>query len=197
MWFLNWGRNVIFATESTYHVLAACCWLFALRGRYWLSFGFAGLLAATHPWSGLEILATVLAFHGLRFLLGERRETAPYLAATVAALATFLAYSLAYLDTHDAHRALHETWEINWNVPTATIVLAWAPVALAAFARVVWDWRREGAPRAVPHRGLWGLVLAVGSRPVHALDAAAALHARVCLDVADVAGAALAAAGAG
>ncbi len=144
LWFLNWGRNVIFATESTYHVMAAACWLFALSRRYWWSLLFAALLACTHPWSGLEILATVSAFHFLRLLSGARAGALAHCIASGALLAALLGYSLLFLNSFDAHFALHQAWRINWNLPTSSVLLAWSPVALLALMRCKQDWRRFG-----------------------------------------------------
>src|SRR5262245_13067200 len=55
-WFLNWGRNLMYPTESVYHAIVAAVWLAILRGREnWALLGGA-LLAATHPFSGLQLL---------------------------------------------------------------------------------------------------------------------------------------------
>ncbi len=51
LWFLNWGRNLVFGTEALYHFLVAGIWLSLIKGKW----GYATLgglaLATTHPFS--------------------------------------------------------------------------------------------------------------------------------------------------
>lgn len=145
-WFLNWGRNVTFPTEATYHFFVACCWLLALKGRQWPALAVGALLAATHPWSGLEILATLVGFHGLRLVVStERGRTLPLFLTAAAALAAFLFYNLVFLESFEAHRALRHTWQIDWSLSPVTIVLAWSPVAVLAAIRIASDLRVQAA----------------------------------------------------
>lgn len=142
-WFLNWGRNLIFPTESTYHLIVAGCWLLALRGRHWWALALGALLAATHPWSGLEILVTFVGFHGLRLAVADRRTALPMFLTACGALAAFLLYNFAFLDSFETHRALRQTWQIDWSLSWTTILLAWSPVALLAGAGVMSGVRAE------------------------------------------------------
>ncbi len=135
LWFLNWGRNVIFSTEATYHLLVAATWLTTLRGRYWWSVFFAGLLATTHPWSGLEILGTLSAFWGLRFLFDSRKQALPYCVVLLSMVVLFLGYNLKYLDSFPEHRNLHHVWQLDWSLSMTTILLAWGPVGMMALLR--------------------------------------------------------------
>src|SRR5438105_15936876 len=66
-WFQNWGRNLVFPTEAVYHALAAAVWLAVLGRRYALALAAAAFLAATHPFSGLQILLILLVWLSILF----------------------------------------------------------------------------------------------------------------------------------
>lgn len=159
-WFLNWGRNLTFPTESTYHLLVGGCWLLVLRDRQWPALAVAALLAATHPWSGLEILVTLAAFHGLRLVVSDRSAALPLVAATGVALAGFLVYNLVYLEAFESHRALRRTWQIDWSLGASSMLLAWSPVALLAAIRIASDLRTraEEPPGRSGASGSWASV---------------------------------------
>jgi hypothetical protein len=142
LWFLNWGRNITFPTESIYHALVGASWWCAMTRRHWWSICCAALLAATHPWSGLEILLTVTAFHSLRLLLPGRQDAVAHFLASAVCLANFLAYNLVWLDSIPQHRALHQTWQLHWSLTTVTMLLAWGPVAVLAALRILFGYRQ-------------------------------------------------------
>lgn len=135
-WFLSWGRNTIFATEAIYHFLAISAWYFAFHKKYWRSVILAGLLAATHPWSGLEVLGTFTAFLGFRALI-KHTQPAWRLAVTCAILlCAFFAYNLWYLNMYEAHRRVYEVWHINWSLSHITILLAYGPIGFLAMKAI-------------------------------------------------------------
>ena len=134
-WFLNWGRNLIFPTETIYHALTAACWLGALRNRWWWSLGFAVLVATTHPWSGLEVLGTTAAFWTWRVVREKRPR--PIWIVSGLCVAVFLAYNLVWLDRFPQHRSLHDAWMLDWSLPALTALLAWGPVATVALLRAI------------------------------------------------------------
>ena len=132
LWFLNWGRNLIYPTEAVYHALVVACWLCVLRGRDWWGIVVALLLASTHPWSGLEVLGTLGGYFGCRWLMCRDRKTFAKGAVMAALLAAFLGYNLFYLDSFVEHRVLHERWELDWSLTFITIAFAYLPVLLLA-----------------------------------------------------------------
>lgn len=135
-WAFSWGRNSIYPTEAIYHFLAIAAWYFAFHRRYWRSILLAGLLAATHPWSGLEVLGTFTAFLGLRALV---RHTQPAWRVAVSAtlmLCAFFAYNLWFLNLHESHRAVYDIWHINWSLEPLTLVFAYLPIGYFAFRAI-------------------------------------------------------------
>jgi hypothetical protein len=139
LWFLSWGRNLLFPTESIYHAIVAASWCCALTRRYWWSIGLAALLGATHPWSGLELLLTITALQFVRLLFLDGRAAVGHCVLASVCLVVFLGYNLVWLDSFPQHRALRQTWELNWSLSNRTIVLAWLPVAALAVGRMILD----------------------------------------------------------
>lgn len=136
LWFLNWGRNIVFPTEAVYHALAAGCWLAVLRRRFYFSLLLGVLLAATHPWSGLETLLTLWCFCALMLFVGDRRNSTKLFLLSSLALAAFLAYNIGFLNAFESHRLLRETWQLDWSLSFRTIILAWLPLAVLAAIRI-------------------------------------------------------------
>ena len=140
-WFLNWGRNLSFPTETAYHALVAVAWLAALRGRWTLAAVMTALVAATHPWTGLELLVIMSAWWGLRLILKPGRESLKYVGLTALTALCFLAYYLAYLETFPSHAALRDVWSLNWILGGKTIVVAYGSVFILAAMRLYRDRR--------------------------------------------------------
>ncbi len=139
LWVFSWGRNSIYPTESVYHFLAITSWYFMFHRRHGRALVMAGLLAATHPWSGLEVLAGLTAFFGVRALVLANRSAWGAAISATCMLVVFLGYNMWFLNQFEAHRAVYAIWQINWSLERITLLLAYAPIAiiclLGAFAR--------------------------------------------------------------
>jgi hypothetical protein len=61
-WFLNLGRNFIFTTESFYHLIFLGSILLVLRRRFTAALVCAAVLSASHPFSGLQLIAVLGAW---------------------------------------------------------------------------------------------------------------------------------------
>jgi hypothetical protein len=145
-WFLNWGRNLIYPTEAVYHCLVAGTWLAILGGRWTPALLGTALLAATHPFSGLELLLMVFAWLSLLLLVQRSRVLLiPWLVLMVQ-LALFFWYYGIYLNSFEQHRGLHQVWSLQWTLSASTMLLAYGPVALLAAWRVWSDRHRLDAP---------------------------------------------------
>jgi hypothetical protein len=140
-WFMNWGRNLIYPTEATYHALAAACWLAVLRGRWPWAVAAAAAVAATHPFSGLEVFLMLLAWWGLEFCLRPDRRHAVPLLALVVVIGLFGWYYGVYLESFPQHRHLRNALELNWTLSPLALVLGIGPVALFTLARLIVDRR--------------------------------------------------------
>lgn len=141
--FLNWGRNLVLPTESWYHALVAASWLGVLTHRWALALGAAGALAATHPFTGLQLLLTLLAWAVITL---PRREPRGVLRVSIllAILGVFAWYYGVYLESFPQHREIRRVWSLPWTLTALAIALGYGPVALLAAARVVADRWRPG-----------------------------------------------------
>ncbi len=137
LWFLNWGRNALFPTEAIYHCLVIGCWMAEIRGQSWRSLFWCGLLATTHPWSGLELLLTVCTWRLLLWITDRRLSIAVQLCLAAGMLAIFLAYYRWWLPQFDHHARLQHVWELDWSLSTRSAVLAYGLVLTAVAARLV------------------------------------------------------------
>lgn len=141
-WFLNWGRNLVYPTEAVYHAIVAGTWLAVLARRWVGAVVGTALLAATHPFSGLQLLLMVLGWLSWRLWRDHSgRLIVPWLIVS-GLLCLFLAYYLGFLESFSAHRALRQTWSLEWTLPISTMAFAYGPLALLAGCR----WRRGRPP---------------------------------------------------
>lgn len=135
-WFQNWGRNLVFPTEAVYHALAAAVWL-AVLGRRWIAaLATAALLAATHPFSGLQILLILFVWLSILLALQQTWRLLGLWLAVATLLAVFLGYYLMFLESFEQHRALRETWSLAWTIELPALLLAYSPLGLIAIHRL-------------------------------------------------------------
>ena len=133
-WFLSWGRNLTMPQEAVYHCCAAAAWLAVLNNRPWPAVLAVSLLAATHPWSGIQQLAIL---GGWLTLTSWRSAAARLpLAATAAVSAVFLWYYFVYLPSFPAHKQIHGTWSLDWTLPWPSLLAAYLPIALLALGQL-------------------------------------------------------------
>jgi hypothetical protein len=143
-WCLNWGRNLVLPTEAVYHALVAWAWLATLRSRPWQAVGAVGLLAATHPFSGIQHLLILASWQTLQALASRRVR--PPLMALIGILALFLWYYFIYLRRFSQHRAIHDAWSLDWNLPVVSMLAAYLPLGCVAALRI-WRDRRALSPQ--------------------------------------------------
>ncbi len=172
-WFLNLGRNLFYAVEAYYHALAFGLVVALLDRRWRLAGLLLLLLAASHPFTGLQWLLIAALWLVVERLPGGARPPAWMLPAVLALLALFLAYHLLLLPRGPEHAALMRAWSLAWTLPVAAQLLAYGPVVLLA-ARALWPPAVFGrAERLLLCAALASLVLAnhellIGPRqPLH------------------------------
>lgn len=137
LWFLNFGRNLYYATESFYHLLVlGTLWLVFRRRFAWALVGLAAM-SISHPFSGLQLLLVVLLWSLTeRIVLREDRPPAYFVAASAVLIACHLGYYLGILNTSEEHRVLQQQWALAWNLGLVTMVPAYALVGALALWRV-------------------------------------------------------------
>jgi hypothetical protein len=138
-WFLNFGRNLHYPTESLYHALSFGSILSVLRQRFWLATALMVLLSWSHPYTGVEFLFILGAWSALElFFVQSDAVPAGFLAAMIAVLGCHIGYYLVYLKRFAEHRELMKELSVPWLIQAKTFLPADALVgALAA-----WSFRR-------------------------------------------------------
>ncbi|MGC1275283.1 MAG: hypothetical protein WBC44_16375 [Planctomycetaceae bacterium] len=160
-WFLNWGRNLDYPTEAVYHALVAGAWLGIIAGRSWIAVALIGLLAATHPFSGAQHLLILVAWFGLRAVIGRDRDSiGPFLTTCGIALA-FGYYYMLYLPAFPQHAEIVHAWKLDWSLMPSSALLAYGPVAGLATIRLVRQWRSCGGGAIWGHDGFFLLAAMV------------------------------------
>jgi len=172
-WFLNFGRNLVYPTEALYHALALGCLLALIRRRFAAAVALLVALSASHPFTGIQIIAIVFAWLTVEWLMRwttHRSRQAPRhsrhappdgiphaerevygdvpwwtLAATALLAAAHLGYYLVFLPRFEEHAALVEQWRLPAPLEWSQILVAYG---LAA-ALVVWRCRGLGRCREV------------------------------------------------
>jgi len=138
-WMLNFGRNMVYPTESLYHALFFGCVLSTLRRRYGIATVLALVLSWSHPFSGVELLLILASWSALELFFVQSGEVpSVFFGALLTLLVLHLGYYLVFLTRFPVHRKLMEKWSEPWLLQATNFVPAYALVgALAA-----WSFRR-------------------------------------------------------
>ena len=141
-WCFTWGSNLNYPTESIYHSLVIFSWWSAIRNRWSLATMSIILLAATHPWSGLQhlLILSVFWFVFLVLLGKDGRDFAKKnlgsIFATLIALGIFLWYYMIFLNQFESHRRIYNDWKLEWFLPLGTLLLVDGIPFLFALPRI-------------------------------------------------------------
>ncbi len=114
-WFLNWGRNLMYTTETLYHVLFAATWLSLINKRWGLALLFCGLLATTHPFSGVQLLLILIVYLYAMSIFNQEKIPAWPRVTSLFLFAGFAAYYFWYLNQFASHQAIQGAWAIPWS----------------------------------------------------------------------------------
>jgi hypothetical protein len=160
-WFLDFGRNFLYSTEAVYHLLFLGAALLIVRQRFAAALGVMTVLAASHPFTGIQFLLIALAWGALELVV-LRSRVVPWWFVLGAAVLTALHvwYYLIYLPSFPEHRQLQEQWTLRWTISIPQTVFAYGIVGAFAWARL----RPAAQPRTVlgefPNRllAVWVLV---------------------------------------
>ncbi len=135
-WFLNFGRNLVYPTESLYHALFFGCILSVLRQRFAIAAVVALVLSWSHPFSGVELLLILTSWSALEvFFVRKGAVPTGFLVALLILLGLHLGYYLVFLTRFPEHRAVMKIYARPWLLQATAFVPAYALVgALAAWS---------------------------------------------------------------
>ena len=134
LWFLNFGRNFIYPHEAYYHAVWLGAILCLLRRRYGFALALVALLAASHPFTGVQIICVVLTWAAVeRFWIHNRDVPLAFIRVLIALLLLHLGYYRWFLNLWIEHRLLEEQWmrlARDWTYEVEHFIPAYALVGL-------------------------------------------------------------------
>jgi len=160
-WFLNFGRNLVLPTEALYHALFLACVLLIVARRFVLALLTMAILSASHPFTGLQLLAIVTAWAWVELVVLRSRVVPWWFAVGAAVLLMgHILYYLVFLSRFPEHRQLQEQWTLRWTLTDVQTVIAYGLVGGFAVARLRSVTRARQALAQWPNRLLvvWVLV---------------------------------------
>ena len=139
-WFLNLGRNVFYATEAGYHVLALGLILGLRQQRYRAALAMAAFLSISHPFTGIQFLLILFVWSCLEAYGIPSARLPRWLPRAAGGLIFFhFSYYFGILSLSEEYIALRQQWYLRWSLPAESAALAYGPVVLFA----VFGIRRE------------------------------------------------------
>jgi hypothetical protein len=140
-WFLNFGRNLVFPTEAYYHALFFGCIVFLFHHKYAAAALCAACLSASHPFTGIELLAVVSVWTVAELIAGGTdRPPVLFVLSVFIILLAHVAYYLVFLPSIPEHRQLMDQWEQPWVLRPSSALFAYVPVAAIA----LWNLKKRG-----------------------------------------------------
>jgi hypothetical protein len=139
-WFFNLGRNAFFGVEAYYHGLFLGAILLLVRRSYRGALVLMTVLSASHPFTGLELLAVVFAWTFYERLIRQARVPIWFIIGTAILLILHVGYYLVLLPRlSPEHASLQAQWTLLWTLRIHNIIIDYGPVGLAA----VWSLRNR------------------------------------------------------
>jgi len=145
-WFLNLGRNLIFPVEAFYHLFFFAGVLAILRRRFVVALLCVVVLAASHPFTGLELIGVISVWAIAETLFGSEHRPPLWFTGALAAVGLLhIGYYLIYLPHASAeYRAVQQQWTLPWLYHYWNFLVSDGLVAVFAAAALVFRWRRHG-----------------------------------------------------
>jgi hypothetical protein len=134
--FLNFGRHLVYPMEAFYHAVFFGAVLAVVRRRFVVAAALAALLSASHPFTGLQLLAVLGAWGALERIV-FRNDTVPnWFVGGIALLrAVHVGCYLVYLPLSPEHRQLMRQRAFAWLLEWPSFVPAYFLVGALAFWR--------------------------------------------------------------
>ena len=139
LWFLNFGRNLIFPNESFYHALFFGSILCLLKKKYFYCLVLCLVLSLSHPFTGIEYILILLSWSFIESLLLRNNLLPKYFfPACLGILVFHIGYYIGYLNLFEEHRQLVSQWSLPWTLKAENIIPAYCLV----MAMTLWRIRR-------------------------------------------------------
>ncbi|MBI1204654.1 MAG: hypothetical protein GC182_19305 [Rhodopseudomonas sp.] len=168
-WLLNLGRNLVYTTEAFYHLIFLGCLICLFRHYYLGAFALTAAMAASHPFTGIELIFVVGAATVWQLYRAPNRAVA-WLLAGIALLGALHLFYYLYFLSHVSldHRLMEPQWHagrdgVNQPVAAMTTLLSQILIAPFAIMQLLDQWRRD---RRLSDRqrvlvAMWAIVFAL------------------------------------
>ena len=134
-WGLNFGRSLIFGTESYYHFLFFWSFLLLLRKKWLSASMLAFILSFSHPFTGIHLLLLILGWICMEKIIFKNKEIPWWLFASTGLLIFLhLYYYLFYLPSFADHKSVSEQYSVNWNYWHYRSLPAFIPAYILVFS---------------------------------------------------------------
>jgi hypothetical protein len=145
-WLPNLGRNLVIPTEAFYHLVFLTSVVLVLRRYFAGAVVGVALLAVSHPFSGLQIIAVLGAWAVAERLLRSRDRPPIWFAFALLMIGIMhVGYYLIFLPhTSPEHAALQQQWALPWTFHYWNFSASDGLVCVLAFAAVTTCWRSTG-----------------------------------------------------
>lgn len=134
-WGLNFGRGHFISTEGYFHFLFLAGILCILKRKWNLCLIVSLVLSLSHPFTGIEYLAIVLAWSSFEKFIAKNRDIPwKFLIGISLILAFHIFYYLFYLNRFPEHRSVSEQYSLNWRLRFFNMIPAYCLVGAFAIA---------------------------------------------------------------
>lgn len=129
-WMLSFGRNLVYPLEAYYHAVYFALIYTLFKEKFAVSALLMLLLSFSHPFTGLEIVSSVLLYQLIeRFYLKNRNIPFFYIALTFVILLIHLGYYLLFLNMDAEYHSLYQQWSLPWTYRAENFIPAYIFVA--------------------------------------------------------------------
>ena len=135
-WMLNFGRNLVSPMEAYYHGLFLLAVLLAAQKRFHWALFVCALTSISHPFTGLSLIALLVAYSALELALRSGAASGTLLAGSVLVGMAHAGYYLVFLHRLPEHRAMQAQWLQEWYYPAWSLACTTAIVGVLAFTRL-------------------------------------------------------------
>jgi len=141
-WGLNFGRSLIFGTESYYHFLFFSAILLLVRKKWLAASLVAFVLTFSHPFTGIHLLLVTATWLGIEKIVFSNKDV-PYrmLGAVAVLIGIHLYYYLGYLPSFADHKSVSDQYSVNWNYWHYRSLPAFIPAYILVFGLFLFSFR--------------------------------------------------------
>ena len=135
-WMLNFGRNLVYPTEASYHALFLLSLLALVRRRLALSLAIAAIACISHPFTGVTLILILIAYSAIELVLRSGAVSFKFLVAAMATGALHIGYYMVWLNRFTDHRVVQRQFQKAWLYPPKVFIGALILVGCLAIWRL-------------------------------------------------------------